>query len=94
MQKISFVSSEIALCCPDGGVKKRVSERKLRLQKASEARKLLFCAAVSLSAYGFVFSLFFNLFCILRDKRGAHSPEFTVFNRIKLKGVHPLMIIF
>src|SRR6056297_2908077 len=38
-------SNEIAIRCPDGGAEKRVSERKLRLQKAPEARKLLFCAA-------------------------------------------------
>jgi hypothetical protein len=34
--------NEIALCCPDGGAEKRVSERKLRLREAPEARKLLF----------------------------------------------------
>jgi hypothetical protein len=34
--------NQIALRCPGGGAKKRVSERKLRLQEAPEARKLLF----------------------------------------------------
>jgi hypothetical protein len=37
--------NEIAPGCPDGGAEKRVSERKLRLQEAPEARKPLFRAA-------------------------------------------------
>jgi hypothetical protein len=34
--------TEIVLLYPDGGSEKRVSERKLRLQEAPEARKLAF----------------------------------------------------
>jgi|GEM_PF-3142282 hypothetical protein len=40
-----FRFGETALCCPDGGAKKGVFERKSRLQEAPGARKLLFRTA-------------------------------------------------
>jgi hypothetical protein len=42
-REIPFLQyTEIALLFPDGGAEKRVSERKLRLREAPEARKLAF----------------------------------------------------
>jgi len=42
--------TEIVLRFPDGGAEKRVTERKLRLQKAPEARKLAFACRRSAKA--------------------------------------------